>query len=170
MTVQDLYADRPGSEPRRDAAGRVIEWEFQLPRAPRVQAPSVDLEPARRAAERILVVGIGTAVLMRRRVSSAVQAAERAGEEAAAQPDTVAHTLVRLVRRQEATKAPRAAAQPRLRVPVVPIEGYDALSVEEVVTRLAGLSADELRTLREYEVAHEARAAVLDGIDARLNA
>ena len=167
MTVSDLNMERP-AEPRRDAAGRVIEWEVQMPRLREVRSPDVDLEPARRMAEKVLMVGIGATVLVARGVVAAVNSAARAGEQAAENPGPVLRTLLGLVRSKSVGGAP--AANARVKVPVVPIEGYDALTGEEAVQRLGTLSAEQLRTLREYEAGTQARAEVLEAIDRLLNA
>jgi hypothetical protein len=47
----------------------------------------------------------------------------------------------------------------------LPIPGYDALSASQVVERLAGLSQDELASVREYEGAHRNRRTILGKID-----
>jgi hypothetical protein len=47
----------------------------------------------------------------------------------------------------------------------LPIPGYDALSASQVVERLAGLGADELVAVREYERAHRNRRTILGKID-----
>jgi hypothetical protein len=50
----------------------------------------------------------------------------------------------------------------------VPIEGYDALTAEEVSSRLEGLSAEELREVRDYEERNQNRATVLEQLDRRI--
>ena len=52
----------------------------------------------------------------------------------------------------------------------LPITTYDALTVDEIATRLERLSEDELKTIRRYENDTKARAGVLDKIDSFLNA
>ena len=47
----------------------------------------------------------------------------------------------------------------------LPIPGYDALSASQVVERLAGLSSDELESVRAYEGAHRNRRTILGKID-----
>jgi hypothetical protein len=47
----------------------------------------------------------------------------------------------------------------------LPIPGYNALSASQVVERLAGLSADELRAVREYESSNRKRRTILGKID-----
>jgi hypothetical protein len=42
------------------------------------------------------------------------------------------------------------------------IPGYDALSASQVVQRLDGLSAEELKAVREYEATHRARRTILN--------
>ncbi len=45
------------------------------------------------------------------------------------------------------------------------IPGYDALSASQVVERLAGLSAEELAAVREYESGHRRRRTILGKIE-----
>jgi DNA polymerase III gamma/tau subunit len=49
-----------------------------------------------------------------------------------------------------------------------PIEGYDALTVEEVSARLGALSAEELREVRDYEERNKVRETVLEQLDRRI--
>ncbi len=51
---------------------------------------------------------------------------------------------------------------------VLPITTYDALTVDEINSRLERLSQDELKTIRRYENDTKARAGVLDKIDSLL--
>ena len=44
------------------------------------------------------------------------------------------------------------------------ITDYDSLSASQVVTRLAGLTGDELEAVRAYEVAHRGRKTILNKI------
>ena len=60
----------------------------------------------------------------------------------------------------ETTSANRSASSAHL-----PIPGYDALSASQVVERLAGLGADELGAVREYELANRKRRTILGKID-----
>lgn len=48
----------------------------------------------------------------------------------------------------------------------LPIPTYDALNVGEIVERLDGLTADELKVVRRYEADTKGRTTVLDKIDA----
>jgi hypothetical protein len=47
----------------------------------------------------------------------------------------------------------------------LPIPGYDALSASQVVERLAGLTPEELESVRAYESAHRNRRTILGKID-----
>jgi hypothetical protein len=50
----------------------------------------------------------------------------------------------------------------------LPIADYQHLTVEQVNARLGKLSDSELRSIRRYEAAHQARKGVLEEIDGRL--
>ena len=50
----------------------------------------------------------------------------------------------------------------------LPIATYDALTVDEIIGRLDGLSKSELRTLRRYEADTKARSTLLEKIDSLL--
>ncbi len=54
-----------------------------------------------------------------------------------------------------------AAGQP-------PIEGYDELNVDEINSRLEGLSEAELMRVRNYEQRNQNRQTVLDQVDRKL--
>lgn len=69
---------------------------------------------------------------------------------------------------------PTSYAQKSLRtaqrgVAEVPIEGYDELAVAEVTERLADLSAEELRRVREHEQRNRNRRTLIAQIDDRIN-
>ena len=49
-----------------------------------------------------------------------------------------------------------------------PIEGYKELSVEEVSARLEGLSAEELRVVRDYEERTKRRVTLLEQLDSKI--
>ena len=51
-----------------------------------------------------------------------------------------------------------------------PIAGYDGMNTREVSERLSGLSADQLRTVREYERRNKNRDTVIENIDRRIKA
>jgi hypothetical protein len=50
----------------------------------------------------------------------------------------------------------------------LPIPTYDALTVDEIIGRLDGLSESELKTIRRYEKDTKARATVLEKVEAKL--
>ena len=49
-----------------------------------------------------------------------------------------------------------------------PIEGYDDLTVEEISGRIGGLSADDLRVVRDHEERTKNRETVLEQLDRRI--
>jgi hypothetical protein len=64
-------------------------------------------------------------------------------------------------------RAQQAAPQPTEPGPAaddLAITDYDSLSASHVVTRLPGLTLDELEAVREYEVAHRGRKTILNKI------
>ena len=72
-----------------------------------------------------------------------------------------------------ATVAKRPAAKkagPSRAAANLPIENYDRLTVGQIQARLTGLSAAELRKLRDYEKRHKNRAGVLTRIEGALKA
>jgi hypothetical protein len=52
----------------------------------------------------------------------------------------------------------------------LPIPTYDALTVDEITSRLGGLSESEIKAIRRYEEGSKARQTVLDKVDALLGA
>jgi polyhydroxyalkanoate synthesis regulator phasin len=78
------------------------------------------------------------------------------------------------------TKSAREAADPALAQadrarrtagigPSFPILGYDDLTAAQVQSRLDGLSAAELRKVRDYEKRNANRKSVLDAVESKLN-
>ncbi len=51
----------------------------------------------------------------------------------------------------------------------VPIEGYDEMSVDDIVERLDGLSGEEMGRVRGYEASNKNRATLLAQIDRKAN-
>ncbi len=151
-----------------DRADQVVEMEFQFPSVREVKMPRVDLEPARHVAEKAVIFGIGSAVLVARGIASVVGNAVRAGEEEAENPGPVASALLRFVRYKE--KAEPLAAEEPITVPVLPIADYDSLSSDEVVEQCAGLSTEQLSAVRDYEKSNQNRSEVLDAIDGMMGA
>lgn len=58
----------------------------------------------------------------------------------------------------------RAATEPPFPAEQLAIPDYDALSASQVVPRLAGLSADELEQVRQYEAGTRGRKTILNKI------
>jgi polyhydroxyalkanoate synthesis regulator phasin len=59
-------------------------------------------------------------------------------------------------------------ARRRARVPGFPISAYDQLSIRQVDRRLADLSRDQLRRVRDYERSHKRRKGLLRALDRKL--
>lgn len=162
MDTRDLGAEGTlHAHPRR-----VVEYEFRLPKPEELRLPKVDLEPARRVAEQVLLTGIGVGVLVARGIVKAAQAANQAGAQAAEHPGPLTRALLSLVRPSHPEELRPAEARP---VPLLPIDNYAELSVAAIVAQLGSLTAEQLQVLREYEASQQARPEVLAAIDARLS-
>lgn len=72
-------------------------------------------------------------------------------------------SLDRLVRGADRARRTMGMGQP------VPITGYDDLTSGQIQKRLGGLSASDLRKVREYERRHANRKSVLSAIDRALS-
>jgi hypothetical protein len=62
------------------------------------------------------------------------------------------------------------SAEETLAPATFPIAGYDEKNVDEISTRLDGLSAEQIRRLRAYEKANKNRQSLIDGFDSKLRA
>ena len=65
---------------------------------------------------------------------------------------------------QQARQAAPRATEPGPAVDDLAITDYDSLSASHVVTRLPGLTRDELEAVRSYEVVHRGRKTILNKI------
>jgi len=81
-------------------------------------------------------------------------------EPAAPAPPAATTTAPRATRARKATKATPAASAAHL-----PIREFDGLSASQVVSRLTGLTPEELRAVRAYEEASRGRRTILLAID-----
>lgn len=90
---------------------------------------------------------------------SAAQQAERNAEEGARLASQGTESIA------STTAPPRGG-----RMPIVPIEGYDALSVAVLSERLEGLTEEELRQVRDYEESNKNRQTLIEEIDRRSGA
>src|SRR5829696_669371 len=65
---------------------------------------------------------------------------------------------------------PLSYAQEGLRSAQFPIEAYDELTVDEISGRIGGLSAEDLRVVRDYEERNKKRETVLEQLDRKIRA
>ena len=140
---------------------RVVEFELRRPHREDIKVPGIDLEPVRKAIEDVALTGIGLAIITSRSVTRTLEAAHRAGLEAADKPGPFTRAVLGIL----GHKAPAVAPLTRRNISVLPISDYDALSSDEVIARLATLGKDELAAIRAYELEHERRTAILQAID-----
>lgn len=150
------------------AQRRVTELEIKLPKLEELKLPQVNWEPVRNAAEQVLLTGIGIGVLAARGMIHIIKTAHAAGVEAAEQPGP-AKSLLEWIR-PAAKTAPVSKVEPRRVVPVLPLDNYDQRDVADILSQLPQLSADQVRILREYEIAHQARPELIEAMNQRLAA
>jgi polyhydroxyalkanoate synthesis regulator phasin len=75
---------------------------------------------------------------------------------------------VRATRRSDAVLREVDKARRRAGIGSFPVLGYDDLTAEQIVKRLADLSPAELRKVRDYELRHGNRKSVLSAIERKL--
>jgi hypothetical protein len=63
--------------------------------------------------------------------------------------------------------APKPAPQ-KVKVRVLPIDNYSHLSVDELLSRLETLSAEELAMIKSLEMAQQNRSVILEAIEKKL--
>jgi hypothetical protein len=56
----------------------------------------------------------------------------------------------------------------KIKVPMMPIDNYSHMDIDGVIGSLEGLTPAELGVVKNFEVSHANRQAVLDAIDQRL--
>lgn len=61
------------------------------------------------------------------------------------------------------------ASAAHVKVPMMPIDNYSHLSIDEVLSNLEGLSPTELNVVKKFETDHDNRQVILDAIDQRLS-
>jgi hypothetical protein len=69
-----------------------------------------------------------------------------------------------------AVDATASGAEQAAEAVAFPIEGYDQMNVEEISSRLEGLSVEELQLVRDYEELHEGRKTLLEQMDRKIRA
>ena len=104
-----------------------------------------------------------------------VREEEAAGKARASILSRIDGLLAREVPTGRSAPAPAPARRPAAKAPSraaanLPIEGYDNLTVPQIVAHLVSLSAAELRQVRTYEKRHKNRAGILSRIEGALRA
>jgi polyhydroxyalkanoate synthesis regulator phasin len=155
---------KTGGTPKRAATGSVAEL---------------------REALSSLIDPLGMVMLTRERIEDALNDAVSRGRVTADDAQDLVTSLIERGRRQTSDvlgeledlvshKADRARSKTeRARRAAgmgstFPIEGYEDLTAAQVQARLDGLTAADLRTVREHEKSHANRKTVLRAIDQRL--
>jgi hypothetical protein len=63
--------------------------------------------------------------------------------------------------------APKPPPQ-KIKVPMLAIDNYSQLPAEQIISRLEGLSPDELTLIKNFEMGQQNRSVILEAIDKRL--
>lgn len=157
MDNQTIAMDSGGGTEAR----RVVEFELRRPHREDITLPKVDVEPVRKAIEQVALTSIGLAIITARSVVRTIEAAHRAGAEAAERPGPFTRAILDLVGHGENGATPRA----RHSIAVLPIADYPSLDSDEVIARLTSLNGEQLEAVRAYELEHERRAVILKALE-----
>jgi hypothetical protein len=117
---------------------------------------------------------LGLVVLTRERIQETLDEAAERGRITRSDANELVAELLRRGREQTDDlfdRLVRGADRARRTIgvgPSFPILGYDELTAGQVGKRLEGLSAADLRTIREYELRHANRKSVLAAVDKAL--
>ena len=149
----------PGAGARRP--DRIVEFELRRPHREDLGLTRAGIESARQAIEDAALTGIGLAIITGRSLAHTLEAAHKAGKEAAANPGPMTRMILRAVGHRE----PIARPLSRRSVPVLPIADYASLDSAQVIERLSSLDRAQLESVRAYELEHEGRPDVLRAID-----
>ena len=147
--------------PNESDGNRVVEHEWKL-NPEDWKMPEINAEPVLKVTGQVLLTGLGLGVLAYRGVKRAFKAAYKAGAEAAEKDGSFAQAISDLAKGVRKDKAAEPVVSTH--VPVLPINDYDELTVDDLVAKLADLDLDALETVREYELAHARRTTVLEAI------
>jgi hypothetical protein len=68
---------------------------------------------------------------------------------------------------QSAANQRTEAGPVKFKVPMMPIDNYSRLDIDGVIRSLEGLTADQLDIVKNFEISHQNRQAILDAVDQR---
>jgi hypothetical protein len=142
-------------------AHRVVEFELRRPHREDITLPKVDAEPVRQVIEQVALTSIGLAIITARSIARTIEAAHKAGAEAAQRPGPFTRAILDLVGHKDDGTAPLT----RHNIAVLPIGDYPSLSSDEVIARLTSLNREQLEAVRAYELEHERRTVILKALD-----
>jgi len=123
-------------------------------------------EQTQRSRVEQLLDPFGVVMLTRERIQEVLEEAVQRGRVTRRDANELAAELLRRGRRQteELIGVRRMDSVP----PVPPFDGYDGLTVRQVLARLDALTPGELRALEDYEHRHANRKTILDAIERAL--
>jgi len=123
-------------------------------------------EQTQRSRVEQLLDPFGVVMLTRERIQEVLEEAVQRGRVTRRDANELAAELLRRGRRQteELIGVRRMESVP----PGPPFDGYDGLTVRQVLARLDALAPGELRALEDYEHRHANRKTILDAIERAL--
>jgi hypothetical protein len=132
----------------------------------RAEGNGVGHEQTQRSKVEQLLDPFGVVMLTRERIQEVLEEAVQRGRVTRRDANELVAELLRRGRRQteELIGAGRVPSAP----PGPPLDGYDGLTVRQVLARLDELEPGELRALEDYERRHANRKTVLDAIERAL--
>jgi hypothetical protein len=154
MSVNETTVENAGAIPQPQA-------EKKKARPKPIQ---VDWEPVRQLADDVIVTGYGASLMMYERLSELAQQAHEKGTGNREEAGPLAKFFLDMFTLPKKARK----ARPSTKVPVLPIADYDSLTVSQVAERFEGLTEEQLKIVRQYEVEHKNRKGVLQAIDQRL--
>lgn len=154
MSVNETTVENAGAIPQPQA-------EKKKARPKPIQ---VDWEPVRQLADDVIVTGYGASLMVYERLSELAQQAHEKGTGTREEAGPLAKFFLDMF----APPKKARKARPPTKVPVLPIADYNSLTVSQVAERLAGLTEEQLKIVRQYEAEHKNRKGVLQAIDQRL--
>jgi len=156
MSVNETTMENAGAIPQPQAEEKA--------KKARPKPIEIDWEPVRQLADDIMVTGYGASLMVYERLSELARQAHEKGRANRQEAGPLAKFFLDMFAPPKKAKK----ARPSIKVPVLPIADYDNLTVSQVEERLEGLTEEQLKIVRQYEVEHKNRRGVLQAIDQRL--
>jgi hypothetical protein len=108
-------------------------------------------------------------VLTKGKIQATLEEAASLGRLTRSAATEILSELLSIAQRQTDSLISELTALPRRGAPSFPVDGYEDLTVAQVLKQLDGLSDLQLRQVREFERKHANRKSLLDALDKALS-